>query len=128
MSKVISLTQVRETLRADLASLATDGENDHSCIAVLNALFCSLVAPDNRRRFRAFPEGYCREYGLSLEQIHAVTDLDMLRLLKLGSTPCQLDRLTSIYGLDANALCVDQTGKTLADTLKALTQQSIPAI
>ncbi len=52
--------------------------------AVLNKMCTSLQSQDYINRFWSFPEGYCREYGLSLEQIHAVKDLDILNLLNLG--------------------------------------------
>ena len=85
----------------------------------LNRLCASLIIKENQKRFRAFPDSYCREYGLSLEQIHAVTDLDIMRLLDLGATIDNLKKLTATYGLDILDLCVEQTGKSL-DEVKAL--------
>lgn len=111
MAKVISIKQVQDSSDStgpdlqDLLEAAIEGRT------ILNKMCSSLVKTENRRRFRAFPEGYCREYGLSLEQIHAVTDLDILRLLDLGATRTNLERLTGIYGLSAIDLCMEQTGK-----------------
>jgi len=86
---------------------------------MLNQLCSSLVKKENQRRFRAFPEGYCREYGLVLDQIHAITDLDILRLLELGATIANLKMLTATYGMDFLDLCTEQTGKSM-DEVKAL--------
>jgi len=86
---------------------------------MLNQLFSSLVKKENQRRFRAFPEGYCREYVLVLDQIHAITDLDILRLLELGTTIANIKILTATYGMDFLDLCAEQTGKTM-DEVKAL--------
>ena len=85
----------------------------------LNRLCASLIIKENQKRFRAFPDSYCREYGLGLEQIHAVTDLDIMRLLDLGATIDNLKKLTATYGLDILDLCGEQTGKSL-DEVKAL--------
>lgn len=76
---------------------------------------CSLISVENRNRFRAFPEGYCREFSLTLEQMHAVTDLDVLRLLKLGCTVPNLEKLVSIFGLDITDLCAQQTSESIED-------------
>jgi len=85
---------------------------------MLNQLCSSLVKKENQCRFRAFPEDYCREYGLVLDQIHAITDLDILRLLELGTTIANIKILTAAYGMDFD-LCAEQTGKTM-DEVKAL--------
>jgi len=86
---------------------------------MLNQLCSSLVKKENQCRFRAFPEDYCREYGLVLDQIHAITDLDILRLLELETTIANIKILTAAYGMDFLDLCAEQTGKTM-DEVKAL--------
>jgi hypothetical protein len=113
MSKVIPIAHVRNVAgKADTAlhELCDTSLGERAC---LDKMCSSLLSSHNRKRFRAFPEGYCREYGLSLEQIHAVTDLDIVKLLQLGCSIPHMERLTSIYGLDILSLCMEQTGKTL---------------
>lgn len=123
MSKVISLAQARETSGKHASTLHAVCEKTAASRALLNDLFRSLDLDVNRQRFRAFPEGYCREFGLSLEQIHAITDLDIQRLLKLGVAVVNLPRLTSIYGLDVKNLCEEQTGKSFQEVLENLTSK-----
>jgi len=121
MSKVISIAHIRSAGRKNCSSLHELCETTIGERAILNKMCSSLLSPGNRKSFRAFPEGYCREYGLSLEQIHAVTDLEITKLLQLGCTlPC-IERLTEIYGLDALTLCMEQTGKSLDETRALLT-------
>lgn len=115
MIKVISIS---DTVHAsddspiELSSQSDPATNDPE---FLNRMCSSLLTAAKHKRFRAFPEKYCREYGLSLAQIHAVTDLDVFRLIELGCTVPNMDRLTSIYGLDVHDLCLEQTGKSLVD-------------
>lgn len=112
MSKVISITEA--------SRFSDNGSERQKCFGEslqkklnLNRLCTSLMEEENRTRFRAYPEGYCRKFGLDLEQIHAVTDLDFPRLIKLGGTLTNLERLASTYGMDMLELCADQTGKTV---------------
>ena len=123
MAKVISITEVRETAGRQDSSLQLACEEAASERAKLNSLFTSLEIPDNCTRFRAFPEGYCRTFGLSLEQIHAITDLDIGRLLKLGGSVIELERLTGIYGLDLEKLCLEQNDRPLEDLLLMLARE-----
>ena len=119
MTNIISFALARGSLSAHSSELKdTIGATESEEIA-LNKLCSSLIIKENQKRFRAFPESYCREYGLSLEQIHAVTDLDILRLLDLGASIENLKKLTATYGLDIVHLCAEQTGKSL-DEVKAL--------
>ncbi len=121
MSKVISIAHVRAAGRKNCTPLHELCENTISERTVLNKMCSSLLSPGNRKSFRAFPESYCREYGLSLEQINAVTDLDITKLLQLGCSVTCIDRLTSIYVLDSLTLCMEQTGKSLDETRALLT-------
>ena len=119
MSKIASLTNQHEKVREQDSRLV-----DEECTAAtqkiaLNKMCSSLITKVNQKKFRAFPEFYCREYGLSLEQIHAVTDLDIMRLLNLGGLVSNVEKLTRIYGLDVLDLCAEQTGKTI-DEVKAI--------
>ena len=66
----------------------------------LNRMCYSFNSADNRKKFKAFPEAYCHAYHLTREQIHAVTDLDVLRLLQVGGNIYYLAKLTGIYGMN----------------------------
>ena len=121
MSKVISIAVVRGAGNKDEPALAELCEHTIGERTILNKMCSTLLTPESRKRFRAFPEGYCREYGLSLEQIHAVTDLDVIKLLDLGCSIPNIERLTSIYGLDIITLYMEQTGKSLDDARQLLT-------
>ena len=76
----------------------------------LNRMCHSLGHAQNRKRFRAFPEAYCHGYGLTREEIHAVTDLDVARLLDLGANLERIDILTKVFGIGAVQLWTEQTG------------------
>ena len=121
MSNVISLAHARDTLSAQSTETQGPVEATESSEIALNKLCTSLIIKDNQKKFRAFPDFYCREYGLSIEQIHAVTDLDILRLLGLGAALDNLKKLTAVYGLDILDLCAEQTGKNIAEVRALLT-------
>ena len=70
----------------------------------LNKMCFSFNSVENRKRFKAFPEAYCDRFGLSREQVHAVTDLDFTRLLELGGNPYYLAKLAAIYGMSMEEL------------------------
>ena len=120
MSKVISFSQAQEKTGQQETPLYQVCEVALSRQVALNRLCTSLIAPENQKRFMAFPESYCRNYGLTLEQIHAVTDLDVLRLLKLGGTVPNLEILVGLYSLDLVDLCCQQTGKSPGEVRKLL--------
>lgn len=81
----------------------------------LNKMCYSFNSAENRKKFKAFPEAYCHSYGLTREQIHAVTDLDVLRMLQLGGNIYYLAKLTGIYGLTVQDIGAQQTGKSLEE-------------
>lgn len=76
----------------------------------LNRMCNSLESSENRKRFKAFPEAYCHSYGLTREETHAVTDLDVHRMLQLGGHIQRLALLTSIYGMDVLSIGAEQHG------------------
>lgn len=80
--------------------------------SALNRLCHSLHLADNRKKFKAFPDAYCRSYELSQEEMNAVTDLDVLRILRLGCSIHYLANLTGIYGMSVQDLGAEQTGNT----------------
>lgn len=89
----------------------------------LNLMCYSFNQAANRKRFRRDPEGYCREYGLDRDQIEAVTDLDVLRMLELGGNIYYLAKLTGIYGLSVQDIGAQQTGMSLDEFRDMLCRQ-----
>ena len=85
----------------------------------LNKMCYSFNSAENRNKFKAFPEAYCHSYGLSREQVHAVTDLDVLRMLQLGGNIYYLAKLTGIYGMSVQDIGAQQTGKSV-DEFRAM--------
>lgn len=85
----------------------------------LNRMCYSFNTADNRKKFKAFPEAYCHAYHLTREQVHAVTDLDVLRLLQLGGNIYYLAKLAGIYGMSVQDLGAQQTGLSL-DEFRAM--------
>ena len=84
----------------------------------LNALCQSLSHAVNCNKFKAFPEGYCREYGLSQAQIHAVTDLDIKKMLAEGGNIKCVETLVNIFEMDFEDLCHQQTGLSIQELLE----------
>ena len=85
----------------------------------LNRMCYSFNTADNRKKFKAFPEAYCRAYHLTREQVHAVTDLDVLRLLQLGGNIYYLAKLAGIYGMSVQDLGAERPGLR-PDELRAM--------
>lgn len=81
----------------------------------MNRMCHSLENPDNRKRFKAFPEAYCHSYGLNRDETHAVTDLDVLRMLQLGGHVQRLALLTSIYGMEVLTAGAEQNSMDLEE-------------
>jgi protocatechuate 4,5-dioxygenase alpha chain len=90
----------------------------------LNRMCYSFNSAENRKKFKAFPEAYCHSYGLTQAQIHAVTDLDVLRMLQLGGNIYYLAKLTGIYGMSVQDIGAQQTGKSLAEFREMLQAHS----
>lgn len=85
----------------------------------LNRMCYTFNSAENRKKFKAFPEAYCHAFNLTREQTHAVTDLDVLRLLQLGGNIYYLAKLTGIYGMTVQDLGAQQTGLSL-DEFRAM--------
>ncbi len=90
----------------------------------LNRMCYSFNSAENRKKFKAFPDAYCRSYGLTREQTNAVTDLDVLRMLQLGGNIYYLAKLTGIYGMTVQDLGTQQTGLSLDEFRAILTAQA----
>jgi len=113
MGKVTNLSLHHNIKNSTVCSSGDSASDISETGSPINALCNSLINVESKKKFRAYPERYCREFGLSLEEIHAVTDLDVIQLLKLGGDLPSLERLTSIYGMEIMELCAEQTGKSL---------------
>lgn len=81
----------------------------------LNRMCYSFNSADNRRKFKAFPEAYCHAFNLTREQMHAVTDLDVLRMLRLGGNIHYIAKLTGIYDMDVHDLGAQQAQLSVHD-------------
>ena len=126
MANVIFLTHIRQQRNRQQVSLSLVCEQAVSQRLALSAMLASLDNPDNQRRFLAFPEGYCWSHKLALEQIHAITDLDVLMMLRLGAAVADVQLLAGLYGLDLADLCEQQHGKTLEEVRQLLQGCSNP--
>jgi protocatechuate 4,5-dioxygenase, alpha chain len=81
----------------------------------LNRMCHSFLLPENCKKFKDFPEAYCHAFNLNKEEIQAVTDLDVLRMLKAGGDIAYLIKLTDIYDLEFYDLGAQQVGKSLPE-------------
>ena len=81
----------------------------------LNKMCMSFNSVDNREAFKADPDGYCRQYGLSEEQIEAIRERDFLRLLQLGGNIYYLAKLGGIFGAGVQDIGAQMTGMTVED-------------
>jgi hypothetical protein len=100
--------KVVENNTAPNARKASSGIQENA----LNRLCHSLELADNAKRFKAFPEAYCHSFGLTREETHAVTYLDISRLLQLGARMDRLGLLTAVFELDVFELGAQQSGIT----------------
>ena len=70
----------------------------------------SFNSAENRAAFLADPPAYMASYGLSPEQVAAVTSLQVLDLLAAGGNAYYLAKLAGIFGLDMQDVGAQQTG------------------
>jgi protocatechuate 4,5-dioxygenase, alpha chain len=99
--------------KAQLNSLDSDSFNNKSDEKGynLNKMCHSFDDESNCKKFKDFPEAYCKTFNLNEKEIHAVTDLDVLRMLKAGGKIEQLAKLTAIYAIDIYDLGSQQSAK-----------------
>ncbi len=76
----------------------------------LNKMCFSFNDADNRERFRSDEVGYMLGYGLSPDQISAISRRDVLGLLAAGGNVYYLAKFAGILGLDVQDLGAAQTG------------------
>lgn len=81
----------------------------------LNKMCFSFNEEANRSAFLSDEEGYCHRFGLSDDQVKAIHDRDVLRLLELGGHPYYLAKFAGIFHLDVQDLGALQTGLSKAE-------------
>ena len=81
----------------------------------LNRMCMSFNSEENRQQFLRDEDGYCRRFGLSDEQRQAVSDRDVLRLIKLGGNIYYLAKLAGILRLNVQDIGAQQTGMSVDD-------------
>lgn len=79
----------------------------------LNKMCMSFNDEANREEFKKDVDGYCRKYGLSEEQIQAVKELDVLKMLRLGGNIYYLAKLAGIYRLNVQDVGAQMRGITV---------------
>ncbi|MBT0668246.1 protocatechuate 4,5-dioxygenase subunit alpha [Novosphingobium profundi] len=79
----------------------------------LNAMCYSFNDARNREEFRRDEEGYCRRFGLTLEQLEAVRARDVLAMIAAGGNIYYLAKLAGIFGLNVQDVGAQQTGMSV---------------
>ena len=69
----------------------------------------------NREAFKADPEAYMRQYGLTPQQADAIRSGQVLAMLEAGGNAYYLAKLAGIFGLDMQDIGAQQTGMTKAE-------------
>jgi protocatechuate 4,5-dioxygenase alpha chain len=78
----------------------------------LNKMCFSFNDAANREDFRRDEEGYCRKFGLTMEQRAAVRNRDVLQLLAAGGNIYYLAKWAGIFGLSVQQIGAQQRGVT----------------
>lgn len=81
----------------------------------LNKMCFSFNHKANRDAFKADPEAYMRQYGLTQEQAEAIRSGQVLAMLDAGGNAYYLAKLAGIFGLDMQDIGAQQTGMTKAE-------------
>jgi protocatechuate 4,5-dioxygenase, alpha chain len=92
----------------------------------LNKMCYSFNDAENRTRFQADEEAYCRKYGLNEEQLAAIRARNVLALLAAGGNVYYLAKFAGIFGLDVQDLGAQQTGMS-KDAFKAKLRSYAPS-
>jgi protocatechuate 4,5-dioxygenase alpha chain len=111
------MVQATSTRRVIPGTPVFDGEEAMKGLE-LNRMCFSFNQKENRDKYKADPEAYCRRYNLTDEQREACTSLNVLAMLKAGGNAYYLAKLAGIYGLNMQDIGAQQTGLSL-DAFKA---------
>ena|SRR5687768_10400686 len=90
------------------------GENTAEGYA-LNKMCFSFNSAVNRKAFTQDQESYCRKYGLSSKQIHAILERDLIGLQQTGGNIYYLGKYAGLLGLDVQDWGAMQTGRSKND-------------
>lgn len=82
-----------------------------------NKMCMSLTSADNRATFKADPEAYMTQYGISDAQRQAVRAQDWLGLIKLGGNIYLMIKIAEAYGVGLYTMGAQQRGETLQEFL-----------
>ena len=81
----------------------------------LNKMCFSFNSEENRAAFLKDEESYCARYGLTEEQLEAVRDRDVLKMIAAGGNVYYLAKLAGIFGLNVQDIGAQQTGMSVED-------------
>lgn len=81
----------------------------------LNRMCFSFNDAENRAAFLRDEDGYCRKFGLSVEQRAAIKDRNVLRLIEAGGNVYYLAKFAGIFGLNVQDIGAQQTGMTVEE-------------
>ena len=90
----------------------------------LNRMCFSFNEAANRAAFQADEEGYMGHYALTGEQLNAIRDRNVLRLLAAGGNVYYLAKFAGILGLDVQDLGALQTGLSKDEFKRRLVRQN----
>ncbi len=78
----------------------------------LNKMCYSFNDAANRAAFLADEDGYCAQYGLTVQQREAIRARNVLQLIAAGGNAYFLAKFAGIFGLDMQDIGAQQTGLT----------------
>lgn len=81
----------------------------------LNLMCFSFNHAQNRSAFKQDEEAYCRKYQLTPEQLEAVRERNVLKLIAAGGNIYYLAKLAGIFGLNVQDVGAQQTGMSLEE-------------
>lgn len=79
----------------------------------LNRMCYSFNAAANRDEFTRDEDAYCRKYGLNAEQLAAIKERNVLKLIAAGGNVYYLAKFAGILGLGVQDIGAQQTGMTV---------------
>ena len=84
----------------------------------LNKMCYSFNSEDNRQAFLQDEDAYCSQFGLKDEQMTAIKERNVLKLIAAGGNVYYLAKFAGIFRLNVQDLGAQQTGMTV-DEFKA---------
>jgi len=81
----------------------------------LNRMCFSFNSAENRAEFLEDEEAYCKKFGLTPEQMQAVKERNVLKLLEAGGNVYYLAKFAGIFGLNMQDIGAQQTGMSVEE-------------